>query len=243
MARAQTDDVLDANLPMSAGPRWALGVVGAILAAAGGVAVFLPGTNVAGVPLLVLAGAAFLYVSATGQQLIQVNKDGVVFARVRKLEKVLRDIAMDPEVSEDSRERIVDVAEKNGVSLFAMGSSEFEDDVFRFFEELSSGRNFTVSRPRSSARDMGADMLLRRRAGGPDVPVELKSMVRATGIDRVIRQVKSFGGEAAILVSGAPVPPTALRLAEESGVRVLIWARGNTSREDWLRVLRELELL
>jgi hypothetical protein len=60
-----------------------LGIAGIGLLLTGCIAVFAQGTNVAGVPLLIVAGAAFLCVSLTGQQLIQLNKDCFVLGRRR----------------------------------------------------------------------------------------------------------------------------------------------------------------
>ena len=221
-------------------PRVALGAVGVILTAAGTVATFLPGTNVAGVPLLIVAGATFLYVAASGQQLIHVNRDGVEFGRVKRLERVLQEVVTDPQIPDAAKDRIVDVAEENGIALADLSPQDFETEAFRLMNELSRGNGFTVER---AARGDGPDFILRRKRGGDSVPVEVKRIVRPRSLDSAVNQVMNFGRSQGILIvadrkSGPPV-----RDRGEQTVWILSLDRSDSMRSEWLDALRAMELL
>jgi hypothetical protein len=131
-------------------PRWAMGVTGLLLTIAGTVAVFVKDTNVAGVPLLIVSGAGFLYVALTGQRLIQVNKDGVTFARAKKLESTLIEVSKDPDIPEATKERIVDAARANGIDLAPRVSGyELEEKVRHLLLSVGTQHAFDVQRDSS----------------------------------------------------------------------------------------------
>lgn len=106
-----------ADAPLDTLPRWLIGIAGLVLTASGTVAVFIRDTNVAGVALLITVGGAFLYVAFTSQRLLQVNKDGVTFTKIRQLQRTLRDVSKDPEIPTSTKVRIADLAEWNGIDL------------------------------------------------------------------------------------------------------------------------------
>lgn len=143
-----------------------MAVTGTILTIAGITGVFIKDTNVAGVPLLILAGAAFLYVAITGQQLIQVSKDGVTFAALRR---TLAEATEDPKIPEEAQARIVEIAEDNGVHLGVLGPRELEQRAFRMLQDLGEMYDFDVTEPPRGL----VDFELVRRSDGVKAGVEL----------------------------------------------------------------------
>ncbi|MCI4657134.1 hypothetical protein [Cryobacterium zhongshanensis] len=182
--------------------RWGLGVAGFMLTAAGCVAVFIANTNVAGVPLLIILGAAFLYVAATGQQLLQVNRDGLVLAG--KYARTLEEVVEDPATPDVVRENLFEVAAENGIEIRrGRYDSLLERAVGEELSKLGVELGFTVA-DHISRRGREMDFLLSNLNDGARLPVEVKSASGVRDISRAIRQLEGFGfGEGLLIVDGS----------------------------------------
>lgn len=211
----------EAQETMSTWARVLIGIAGTGLLVAGLVAVFVKDTNVAGVPLLVVAGAAFVYVSLTGQQLIQVNKDGVVFGRVKRLEKVLREATADPDLPFQSKERLADIAEDNGIRVARPSGVEMEQQVFQMLERLSSTSRFTIGEPPGGI-DLGVDFALTNPAGRT-VGVEVKRQMRLRQLAEVIRRLRATRWDHKLLIVDGGVPEEFAAPFQAEGIWIIRW--------------------
>lgn len=220
--------------PLKAWSRWLIGLVGLAIETTGLVATFVSGTNVAGVPLLIVAGAAFLYVALSGQQLIQVNKDGVTFGRARRLERTLNDVASDPEIDVETKARIVEAAEDNGIRLNPVPAMELESSVRALFEELGAKYDFQVQSVEPRA---GADFILLGRAGRT-IAVEVKGALRTREFAAAIRRIREakFEEKLLIIVGGVPTEIAGAFRQER------IWIM-SSDREEVIATLRQMEFL
>ena len=196
MSDGDKDDAPDAALPSWS--RWLIGAAGVAITTFGTIAVFIKDTNVAGVPLLIVAGAGFLYVSLTGQRLIQVNKDGVVFSRAQRLQKTLDQVSTDPEIPAETKERILDVAEANGVRLLQVTAQQFEQTVSEALRSISQEFDLQLNET-SHASDRGYDFLL-TNGEGKQAAIEVKGHLRTRGFASAIRQLRTLQIPIRILV-------------------------------------------
>jgi hypothetical protein len=226
-----------ADKPMSAWSRWLIGLAGLGLAVAGLIAVYIKNTNVAGVPLLILAGAAFLYVALTGQRLIQVSKDGVIFAKAARLAKTLNEVNEDPEIPEETKARIADVAEDNGVRLRRPSGWELELSVRSLFEQIGTEHGFAVRLPDP---DSGVDFVLVNR-NERTIGVEVKSRLRIQHFAEVIRALRATNYSERLLVVDGSTSPDLADVFHPEGVWIVGW--GPASRSEWIATLRRMEFL
>ncbi|WJY00837.1 hypothetical protein [Curtobacterium sp. 458] len=217
------DDSIDdeAQAAMSAWARVLIGIAGTGLLIAGLLAVFVKDTNVAGVPLLIVAGAAFVYVSLTGQQLIQVNKDGVVFGRVKRLEKVLREATADPDLPFQSKERLADIAEDNGIRVARPSDAELEQQVLQMLERISLTSKFTIGAPPGGA-DLGVDFALTNESG-QTVGVEVKRRMQFRHFAEVIRRLRTTRWDYKLLIVDGGIPEELAAPYRAEGIWIIRW--------------------
>ncbi|MGC0370549.1 hypothetical protein [Microbacterium sp. SLBN-111] len=219
MSDKDEDDAADAGLP--AWSRWLIGAAGLAIMTFGTIAVFIKDTNVAGVPLLVVAGAGFLYVSLTGQRLIQVNKDGVVFSRAQRLRRTLDQLSTDPEIPAETKERILDVAEANGVHLPPVTDQQFEQTISEALRSISQEFNLQLNEP-SHAGDSGYDFLL-TNGDGKQAAIEVKGHLRTRGFAGAIRQLRMLQIPIRFLIiDGSFAPEISTPFAAE-GIWIVGW--------------------
>lgn len=226
--------------PLATWVRWVMATIGTVLTVAGSIAVFVPSTNVAGVPLLIVAGAGFLYAALAGQPLLQLNKDGLTFARVRRLRRAAQAVAADPAVPDDIRERIVDVFEDNGVSIASPRTErDLEAEASAVFVSLAREHGFQVLDGRERG-DAGADMVLVNR-DGQTVGIEVRSQLTTRGLAAAIRGLRRVEAGHRILVVDRPLPREIVEAFQPEGLSVL--AVGPTFREDVLALLRRVQFV
>jgi hypothetical protein len=223
-----------AEMPMSLWSRVLMGVTGLGLCVAGLIAVFIKETNVAGVPLLIVAGAAFIYVALTGQRLIQVSKDGVTFGKVARLEKTLREAGADPEIPYDSKERLADIAEDNGIRLTRPSEFELVIEVREMFRRLGEQHGFDVA-IRMGAHDVGTDFVLTNQAG-ITLAVEVKGRIRVRQFSEAVRALRATSWDLKMLVIDSSLPDEFSGQLE--GVSVIGWAPDSEAR--FVAKLRQL---
>lgn len=221
---------------MSWWSRALIGSAGLILAGAGLIAVFIKDTNVAGVPLLILAGAAFLYVALTAQRLIQVTKDGVTFEKAARLAKTLDEVTNDPEIPDETKARIAEVAEDNGVRLSRPSEWELELSVRDMFERIGRAHGFEVQ---PVAPDAGADFQL-VNSRGRKIGVEVKGKLRMRQFSEAIRQLRASSFEQKLLVLDGSVP-SEFEAFRMEGIWVLGW--DSQAFDAFTTTLRSLEFL
>ena len=224
---------------MGAWSRVIIGITGLGLAVAGVIAVFVSGTNVAGVPLLILAGAAFLYVALTGQRLIPVSKDGVTFAKVARLEKTLRDAGADPEISYESKERLVDIAEDNGIRLHRPSELELEIQVQEMFQRLGEQYGFTYA-ARVGDHDTGADFVLTNRAR-TTLAVETRGRLRIRQFAEAIRTLQARGWDLKMLIVDGGFPEDLATPFRDQGIWIVGWAPDGEER--FVETLRQMQFI
>lgn len=201
--------------------RCLLGIAGIGLSAAGCIAVFAQGTNVAGVPLLIVAGAAFLYVSLTGQQLIQLNKDGFVLSRVAQLEKTLRQAADDPEIPLETKERLVEIAEDNGVRVPRSPGIELELRVDEMLRRIGLANGFQVTSP--SGRDRHDVDLVLTDDADRKVGVEVRARMRLRQTADAIRRLRASDWERKLLIVDGGVPEEFAAAYRREGIWIIAW--------------------
>lgn len=232
MSGEEIDDGPDPAL--QAWSRWLIGAAGATIATFGTIAVFTKDTNVAGVPLLIVAGAGFLYVALTGQRLIQVNKDGVVFGRVRQLQKTLDQVSTDPEIPDEAKERILDVAAENGLCLPQSKAEHFEQTVGAALRSISQEFDLQLSEP-PRARDMGYDFLL-KNGRGKQAAIEIKAHLRIRGFASAIRRLRGLPVPVRVLIIDDAFPSQVSVPFESDGIWVVGW--GATGRAALVKSLQ-----
>lgn len=233
----EKDDGPDAALP--AWSRWLIGAAGTSITAFGAIAVFIKETNVAGVPLLIVSGAGFLYVSLTGQRLIQVNKDGVVFSRARRLQNTLDQVSTDPEIPAEAKERILDVAEANGVHIPQITAQQFEQTIGEELRSISQEFGLRLSEP-SHAGDHGYDFLLTNDQG-KQAAIEVKMNLRTREFASAIRQLRGLRTPVRVLLVNGTFPPEMSAPFERDGIWVVGWDR--TGRAAMVKSLRTAGLI
>lgn len=223
--------------PLAGWARSLIGVIGSASAAAGTVAVFIKDTNVAGVPLLIVVGAGFIYVALTGQRLIQVNKDGVTFQKAMRLQRTLDAVTTDPTISDEAKERIVDVAEANGVHIAHSTDFEFERAVHEALRSIGEEFGLQV---RSSPSDYGYDFEL-TDGNGQKAAVQLKMGLRTRGLAQVIRQLQNLAVPIRILVVDGKMPAEFKTAFQADGIWIVDW--GESGRRNLVDALRSAGLI
>ncbi|QWS33044.1 hypothetical protein [Curtobacterium aetherium] len=217
MSEENNNEAVAAMKPWS---RILLGIAGIGLSSTGCIAVFAQGTNVAGVPLLIVAGAAFLYVSLTGQQLIQLNKDGFVLSRVAQLEKTLRQAAADPAIPLETKERLAEIAEDNGVRVPRPGV-ELELRVDETLRRIGLANGFNVTSP-SGRNRRDVDFVLTDDADRK-VGVEVKGRMRLRQAADAIRQLRATDWERKLLIVDGGVPEEFAAPYRAEGIWIVAW--------------------
>ncbi|MET3718343.1 hypothetical protein [Arthrobacter sp. UYEF21] len=211
--------------------RWILGIGGLGCAVAGAVATFLPATNAAGVPILLVLGGAFGYVACTGQQLLHLNKDGVRLSQVRRLRRTLTDVVNDGDVPVHVKERILETAQDNGVSL---SPHDYESAVYAQLRQMASSSGFSIDRNVHLA-DREYDFILHRPDSDKKVYVEVKAMANIAARSNSIRRLLKNKGPAidgnSLFIINGPVSPSVRLQAELFGVSLVVWSPG-TDFED-----------
>ncbi|WP_156155416.1 hypothetical protein [Curtobacterium flaccumfaciens] len=228
------DDLVET--PMGIWPRVLTGIAGLGLSVAGLIAVFIKDTNVVGVPFLIVAGAALLYVALSGQRLIQVSKDGVIFGKAARLEKTLREATIDPDLSHDSKERLVDIAEDNGIHLPRRSAADLEIEVRQMFERLGEQHGFEIA-TRMVARDAGTDFALTNRAD-KTVAVEVKGRLRVRQFAEAVRALRATSWEQKMLVIDGVVPEDFVKPFRAEGIWIVGWEPGDDDR--FIAILRQM---
>ena len=198
-----------------------LGLSGTGLSTTGLIAVFAQGTNVAGVPVLIVAGAAFLYVSLTGQQLVQLNKDGFVLSRVAQLEKTLHQATTDPEIPLESKERLAEIAEDNGVRVARLPGVELELRVDEMLRRVGLAKGFRVASP-SGRNRRDVDFVLTDDAD-LKVGVEVKGRMRLRQAADAIRQLRATDWERKLLIVDGGVPEEFAAPYRAEGIWIIAW--------------------
>ena len=222
---------------MSVLSRALIGSVGLGFAVAGLIAVFVKDTNVAGVPLLVVAGAAFLYVALTGQRLIQVTKDGVTFGKAARLAKTLKEVNNDPDISDGTKARIAEVAEDNGILLARPSEFELEQNVRAMLVRLGRHYGFDV---RDASRDVRVDFYL-VNPHNRTVGVEVRARLRVRQFAEAIRTLRTLDIRDRILVVDGTIPSDFGEAFEPEGIWVVGW--GPESYQAFEATLRRMEFL
>jgi hypothetical protein len=217
-----------AEKPMSTWSRTLIGITGFALASAGVIAVFVKYTNVAGVPLLIVAGAAFLYVALTGQRLIQVSKDGVTFGKAARLEKTLREANADPDLSYESKARLADIAEDNGIRLPHPSGLELELQVQQTFERIGQQFGFDLA-PRVQAHDVGTDFVLINKEGRT-LAVEVKGRIRVRQFAQAVRALASTNWDQKMLVIDGTFPEQFADPYRAEGIWIIGWEPDSEAR-------------
>jgi hypothetical protein len=228
-----------AEKPMSLWSSVLIGTAGLGLSVAGTVAVFVKDTNVAGVPLLIVAGAAFLYVALTGQRLIQVTKDGVTFGKAARLEKTLREATSDPELPYESRERLADIAEDNGIRLPRPTGLELELKVREMFERLGKEHGFDIA-IRVGSHDVGTDFVLSNRSNRT-LAVEVKGHLRVRQFTEAVRALRATSWDQKMLVVDGAFPSELAEPFRAEGIWIIEWEPDSESR--FLAVLRQMQFI
>ena len=226
--------------PLETWARWVMGGAGIALTVVGAIAVFVPSTNIAGVPLLILAGAGFLYAALAGQPLLNLGKDGFTFARIQRLKRGAQAIANDPAVPEEVRDRIVDAFEDSGV-LLSPSSSEQElvHAVRLSLVALGAEYGFAISGS-IAARDTGVDIVL-VSPRGLKVGVEVKARLRLRGWAAAIRQLRRVDAAHRILVVDNPIPDEFVRAMETESISTV--AFGPAFQDDVVAILQRVGFL
>jgi hypothetical protein len=225
-----------AREPISTWARWIMGVASAAMTVGGAVAVFMPSTNVAGVPILIVVGAGFLYVALTGQPLVNLNKDGVAFAQVQTYKRAVKAVLDAPEFKEEERKQIEDILEDNGVTIQAMSEQELEHEVRERLAAVGDDNGFEVSSS-LAARDNAVDIVLSNRSG-VKVGVEVKTNPRLSGWSAAVRQLRQVDAAHRILVLDRGIPDAVARSMEVEGISIV--AFGPTFELDVIGVLRRV---
>ncbi len=206
----------------------------------GAVAVFISSTNVAGVPLLIVVGAGFLYVALTGQPLLNLNKDGVAFAQTRrKFERAAKAVLSVPELKEEARDQIEDIFEDNGVLIQAMSGQDLEREVRKVLVALGDDHGFEVSSS-LEPRDSGVDMVL-SNGSGLKVGVEVKANLRLRGWSAAVRQLRQVDAAHRILVLDREMPDAIARSMAVEGISVAGF--GPTFAHDIIAILRRVDFI
>lgn len=233
----QFDDT--AEKPMSRWSRVLIGVAGIGLAVAGLIAVFVKNTNVAGVPLLIVAGSAFLYVALTGQRLIQVSKDGVIFGKAARLEKTLREANIDPDLSYESKERLADIAEENGIRLPRPWGPELESKVRQMFERIGQQYGFEIA-SQVGSHDVGTDFVLTNRTNRT-LAVEVKGRLRVRQFAEAVRALRATIWDHKMLIVDGLFPEEIADSFRSEGIWIFGWEPDSEDR--LVAVLREMEFI
>lgn len=225
--------------PLSRWSRWCIGIGGLALTATGTAAVFVKDASVAGVPLLIVAGTGFLYVALTGQPLLQVNKDGVIFGRARRLERTLEQVTNDPTIPPEAKERIVDAAEANGIRLTAsLSSADLEDAVRDLFSSIGEDYGFDVRRP--VGPDRAEDFILLDREGHK-VAVEVKGRTHVRAFAEAIRKLRGSTAPDRILVVDGSFPRELATEFQRDRIWIVGW--GANTKEDLISLLRRINFI
>lgn len=225
------------DAPLAGWARSLIGVIGFTSAAAGTAAVFIKDTNVAGVPLLIVVGAGFIYVALTGQRLIQVNKDGVIFQKVMRLQRTLDAVTTDPSISDEAKERIVDVAQANGVYVAYSTAFDFEQAVHDALRSI--GHEFGLQ-VRSSPGDYGYDFELADE-NGQKAAVDLKMGLRTRGLAQVVQRLRELSVPVRILVVDGKMPAEFKTAFQADGIWIVDW--GESGRRNLVDALRSAGLI
>lgn len=219
----------DGEVAGDALPVWArslIGIIGAAAASFGTLAVFIKDTNVAGVPLLIVAGAGFLYVALTGQRLMQVNKDGVIFDKARRLQRTLDAVTTDPSLSAEAKEHILNVAEANGVYFANSTAADFEHTIHEAL--ISISREFKL-RLSAHREDYGYDFLLANQ-DRQQAAVWVKAGLRTRGFSQIVKQLRSFAAPIKVLVVDGELPSEFKDPFRAEGIWVVDWDKSGKQK-------------
>ncbi|WP_133785646.1 hypothetical protein [Kribbella sp. VKM Ac-2571] len=183
--------------------------MGSATGGAGAVAVFVDGSNVGGVPLLIGVGALFGYLAVSGQRLSQVK---VGNSEATFLGRILRDPSMSDEAKAEVAERLDDVPLPPGTQRAVdevldarAAADEYRLRATAAVERLAGGdiaARATLARP-----PQGWDLLLGtgepvaveiKWRGRPQSPAEVTEMLRLTAENNVA----ALG----LIITNQPVP-------------------------------------
>ncbi|WP_458113460.1 hypothetical protein M1D88_04915 [Arthrobacter sp. R1-13] len=222
--------------PLGPWPRWFLGVGGAASGASGAVGVFVPDTNGVGVILLLLLGGAFIYVAASGQRLMQLDKDGFKLAavtqrRVEALENVITQTVSDRSVPEEAVDRIVQAVDEIATAKSFENERDFQFHVELQLRQFSRRYGFDVAVeppiPFSEGVPLRPDFVLESSSKHLRVPLELKAPRQASSafmrqsIQQVVRYKDACRSQQAVLLITSPVTHEQQERALEQGVILL----------------------
>lgn len=188
--------------PLGKIARRVLGGVGGALTTAGSVAVFVQDTNVAGVPLLIAAGAAFIYVALTGQRLVQVTKDGVTFGQ-EQMEGVLDDVEGDPAIPDEAKSRVIEHIEDNGIVVDQNPSVHLEQVAGKALERLGQQHSFGVQVPYGTNV---ADFVL-TNVQNEQVAVEVLAQPKLRQLSAAVRRLRTSGYTKRLIIVFGSAPP------------------------------------
>lgn len=226
--------------PISTWARWVMGGAGTAMTFVGTVAVFVPSTNVAGVPLLIVAGAGFMYAALAGQPLLSLSKDGFTFARVQSLKRGAEAVVNDPEVPAEVRDRIVEAFEDNGVAISqSLTEQEIEREARKSLSALGEENGFKVSSAQSS-HDSAVDMVL-SNPSGLTVGVEVRVRLRLRGWAASMRKLRQIDAAHRILVVDSAIPSELAQVMEAEGISAV--AFGPSFDEEVIRILRRINFI
>lgn len=230
-------------------PRWVLGIGGAVSGASGAVGVFAPETNGVGVIVLLLVGGAFIYVAASGQRLMQLDKDGFKLAaitqrRVEALENVLTRTVSDRSVPEEAVDRIVHAVDEMATAKPFENERDFQFHVELQLRRLSRHYGFDVAVdpliPFSGGVPLRPDFVLESNSRHLKVPLELKAPRQASSnfmqqsIQQVVRYMDACRSQQGVLLVTSPVTREQQERALEQGIVLL----SCTSDDNTLSVLK-----
>ncbi|WP_146070886.1 hypothetical protein [Arthrobacter sp. B1805] len=198
-------------------------------------AVFLPETNVAGVPVLILVGALAVYAGISGQQLIQVSKDGAQFGT----RKLIRKVISRPDVSVAAKSDLLDAAEEDGVMVTRYRQAlEFEQSALDELTSMSSTYSFQAI---PTDPDENHDLLL--KSVQVEVFVILKwGTVKPTHVRRWAEKDGNMQ-RATLVVSSGLISERIKSEAARSNIHLISWRPGQDFAEKVAPVLSQLGLV
>lgn len=187
--------------------RWALGLLGLALTVPGLAGVFMPGTNVGGVPLLIAAGAVLLYIAVSGQQVLAIGADAVALSPLQIKRMFVQQVVDDVRNQPLSLVRDA-VGSARGDGLAVDIPPEVDQTLLAYerLDRLGRRHGFRVDQP-DRPEQQGADLLITRLDGGR-LPVEVKFHHAASGpvVHSAIRQAESIGAKEALIILNSEPP-------------------------------------
>jgi hypothetical protein len=185
-------------------------LVGIAAAGAGGVAVFVDGSNIGGVPLLIGVGALFGYLAVSGQRLSQVKVGG---NEASFIGRILRDPSMSDAAKAEVAERLDDVALPAGtqravdeVRRAQMLAEEYRLAVTAAVERVAGGD--IAARAELGRPPQDWDLLL-RTDGGQAIGIEIKRRSRpvpATELTELLQLAATYSStELGLIVINQPL--------------------------------------